>query len=360
MIIKNILKGIILIFEAFILLSFTFFNANSFDKKVASDVKTESGHELSGDSKKVRVIHTTDMGFDDKNSLVRMLLFANNQNIIGITPSAGPWQNYINNEWENIIAKINLYEKVYPNLLKHDTEYPTPEYLRSITKRGNLVYDDFSKDTDGSMLIANTLLDESDSRTVWVTCWGGPVTLTAALRYINDNFPEKKEYVANKLKVYFIAAKYQDTPERKLLTYIVNHYDPAPEMIDNEIYTYTNGWGEVKYWCNNFKYSTSQWTTTNYNRNHGALANSFVWKNNYNDDVDGDAPALLHLLGSAFGLRSSENPAFGGWGSRFVPAVDAYKCHTVDVNADEWESKYKLPASHPDFYVQNLCYTQSK
>ncbi|MCF6356727.1 MAG: hypothetical protein L3J54_02875 [Draconibacterium sp.] len=35
-------------------------------------------------SKKLRVIHTTDMGFDNKNSLVRMLLFANEQNIIGI------------------------------------------------------------------------------------------------------------------------------------------------------------------------------------------------------------------------------------------------------------------------------------
>jgi len=338
-------------------MSFTFLKENNSANQTKTNTKLENGEKTSADTPhKIRVIHTSDVSFDDMNTLVRMLLFANNQNIIGLTPSAGPWQQYITNEYENILKKIKLYEKVYPNLIKHDPDYPTPDYLRSVTKRGNLIYDDFSNDTDGSMMIANALLDETDDSPIWVTCWGGPVTVTAALRYINDNFPEKKAYVAAKLKIYFIAAKYQDTPKRKLTSYIINHYNPAPEMIDNEMYAYTNGWGEVKYWCNNVNYSTSLWTNKNYNRNHGALANSFVWKNSYNDDVDGDAPSMLHILGSALGLRSTEDPTFGGWGSRFVATTDAYKCHQIDVKADKWRSKYKLPSGHADAYVQNLCY----
>ena len=327
-------------------------------------INTEQNKQQQKSIKNIRVIHTSDMGFDDKNSLVRMLLFANNQNIIGITPSSGPWQNMIDNEYENILAKIDLYEKVYDNLKLHDPNYPTPNYLRSVTKRGNVdcigdypdhLYD-YSTDTDGSMLIANALLDETDDSPIWVTCWGGPLTLTAALRYINDSFPNKKSYVANKLKIYIIAAKYQDSKDRELTKYIIDNYSPAPIIIDQSHWVYTNGWGEIKYWCNNVEYSTESWTNTNYNKNHGVLCNSFVWKNKNNDDVDGDAPALLHILGSALGLRSNENPSYGGWGGRFSATTDQYNCYNSEDIIDAWDGPNKLPADNPDYVIQQYCY----
>jgi fibronectin type 3 domain-containing protein len=209
------------------------------------------------------------------------------------------------------------------------------------------------------MLIANTLLDETDDSPVWVTCWGGPVTVTAALRYINDNFPEKKAYVANKLKIYMIAGKYQDTPDRVNISYITSHYDPIPMMIDNLVYEYTNGWGELKYWCDNVDYSTEEWVNANYNQNKGALANSFRWNNGWNDDVDGDAPSVLHILGSALGLRSTEDLTFGGWGSRFEANVNEYKAHInyfSDGGVDTWDGPNKLPDSNDDAWLQKRCY----
>ena len=99
-------------------------------------------------AQKTRVIHTTDIGMDsqdDQNTLVRTLLFSNNQNIIGLIPSGGPWQKeFLDKEYERILAKIDIYAKVYDNLKLHDPDYPTPEYLRSVTARGNIVYDDFN------------------------------------------------------------------------------------------------------------------------------------------------------------------------------------------------------------------------
>ncbi len=329
-------------------------------------VNKESPNNVKGTSrqKKIRVIHTTDIGMDsqdDQNTMVRMLLFSNNQDIIGITPSGGPWQKeFLNKEYERILAKIDLYARVYDNLKLHDLDYPTPDYLRSVTVRGNVIYDDYSKDTDGSLLIANTLLDEHDDSPVWVTCWGGPVTVTAALRYINDHYPEKKAYVANKLKIYFIAARYQDREsDRVNLSYIKEHYDPAPVMLDAENYEYTNGWGEVKYWCDHVAYSTEEWTNTNLIKDHDPLAGSLYWKHSWNDDVDGDAPSLLHILGSAAGLRSTEDPTYGGWGSRFNADTDTYNCHLNNVT-DEWNGPNKLPADDPDAEKQAYCYSGAR
>jgi hypothetical protein len=353
----NYKKLITPFYTTIIILSFIVMNS-------CNSVKKEPEIPAVSKQKKIRVIHTTDIGMDsqdDQNTLVRTLLFSNDQNIIGITPSGGPWQKeFLNKEYERILAKIDIYAEVYNNLKLHDADYPTPDYLRSVTARGNIIYDDFSKDTDGSLLIANALLDESDDSPIWVTCWGGPVTVTAALRYINDNYPEKKAYVANKLKMYFIAVKYQDREsDRTNLSYIISHYDPAPLMLDAENYEYTNGWGEVKYWCDNVAYSSEEWTNTNLIKNHGPLAGSLFWRHSWNDDVDGDAPSLLHILGSAMGLRSTEDPTYGGWGSRFNADVDDYKCHLNNV-VDEWEGPNKLPAENPDAEKQAYCYSGAR
>ena len=49
---------------------------------------------------------------------------------------------------------LDAYAKVYPNLKKHDKTYPTPKYLKSVTKIGNIGYEgEMDNSTDGSDLI---------------------------------------------------------------------------------------------------------------------------------------------------------------------------------------------------------------
>ena len=328
-----------------------------FNAETPGNTALSSNTSGSEQAAKIRVIHTTDMGWDDENTLVRMLLFANDLQILGITTSGGPWQDQIDNEVPRILNKIDLYEQVYDNLKKHDPSYPTPDYLRSVTKWGNQKTNNYDEDTDGSMLIADALLDHSDNSPLWVTCWGGSATVTAALRYINDSHPSEKAYVANKLKIYFIAALAQGGEDN--INYITSHYDPAPEMLNAKVYEYTNGWGEIKYWCDNVDYSTEAWTNAHYNQNHGALANSFQWANTWNDDVDGDAPSLLHLLGSSFGLRSDEKPFYGGWGSRFKRNKESNGTY-INYTDDHYNGKNKLPESDEDLWLQKTCYSGAR
>ena len=284
-------------------------------------------------AKKIRVIHTSDLVRDDENTLVRLFLFANDQQILGIHSSASPWSD--TGIIKKVFRHIDLYEKVYPNLKKHDPSYPSPGYLRSITMPGNEIANDYMSDTPGSLHIKDVLLDHSDDTPVWVACWGGPATVTAALRYINDHHPEEKKYAAKKLKIYFVGRQegtgetYQK--EQPCMDYINTHYDPVPEMLTCETYNYMNYWGDTHFWFNNVQYSTREWVAENYNTGHGPLCGDFEYYKT--GDCDGDAPAMLHLLGSYYGLRSSEHPWYGGWGSRFS------RCKNDDNRYVNWDEK---------------------
>jgi len=76
-------------------------------------------------------IHPTDGEPDDKQSLIRFLLEANEFNVLGlIATDRTPELNQ--QSLDRIREVIDAYEKVYPNLVKHASGYPTADYLRSV------------------------------------------------------------------------------------------------------------------------------------------------------------------------------------------------------------------------------------
>ena len=58
--------------------------------------------------------------------------------------------------------------------------------------------------TPGSQHIVKILLDESDNQPIWVQAWGGTNTIARALKTIEEEHPDKMEYIANKLRFFFI------------------------------------------------------------------------------------------------------------------------------------------------------------
>lgn len=85
-----------------------------------------------GAERRPRVIATTDGEIDDQCSMVRFLLYANEWGVEGIITSSSQYHshghNWAGDDW--VQPYLNAYAKVYPNLVKHDPAYPTPEYLR--------------------------------------------------------------------------------------------------------------------------------------------------------------------------------------------------------------------------------------
>ena len=188
---------------------------------------------------KIRTLITQDAEVDDQNSLRHFLFYTNEVELQGIvqTSSKFHWKglkgakpiegkNYATKgksfeepyrwtgtDWMG--KQIDAYEKDYPNLLKHSSEYPSPDYLRSIVKIGNVgCVSDMSHSTEGSNLIKDRILDD-DSRPLYIQVWGGTNTIARALFDIQEEYQHlpiwKDMHETISKKVILTACGQQDT-----------------------------------------------------------------------------------------------------------------------------------------------------
>ena len=179
---------------------------------------------------KIRTIITQDAEVDDQNSLRHFLFYANEVDLQGIVQTSskfhwigvpgavkppkkraddfgfednsGPFDapyRWPGTDW--MFKVIDDYEKDYPNLVKHADGYPTPDYLRSITKIGNIGYEgEVEQKTEGSELIRERILDD-DPRTLYLQVWGGTNTIARALLDIYEEYGSSPEWPAMKEKI---------------------------------------------------------------------------------------------------------------------------------------------------------------
>lgn len=267
---------------------------------------------------KTRVIVTTDGEDDDKASMVRFLLTTNEFDVEGIINSSSQfhwvggkgWNAFKPVSW--IKEYIHLYAQVYGNLVQHDRNYPSPEFLLSKWAVGNIngVGEDTIR-TKGAELIAKVLLDDSDPRPVWIQAWGGCNTISRALKIIQEDYPERMEEAAAKMRLYLIWE--QDGTYQKYIRPNWEHYN-IPTIISDQFDCIAYIWpkvlpSEVK------KYFEASWMNEHILKGHGALCRVYV-NNNGAYNAEGDTPAFLHCIPN--GLRSLESPGNGGWGGRYV------------------------------------------
>ncbi len=266
-------------------------------------------------SKKTRVLVTSDGEVDDECSLVRFLLYANEWDIEGIVTSSSQYHwhghKWAGDDWAQ--PYLEAYANVYPKLLQHDSGYPSPAYLQAHTFLGNVETEgEMDEITPGSQHIADVLLDESDSRPIWIQAWGGTNTIARALKTIEETHPEKMAYVANKIRFYFIWE--QDTCYQ---SYIRPHWGKynIPTIISDQFIAIFYHW--KKYLpAEQQAYLVGDWMKQHILENHGPLCS--LYKSHENGDFrsEGDSPAFLHSIPT--GLRSLESPDWGGWGGRYI------------------------------------------
>ncbi|MEO8313205.1 MAG: DUF1593 domain-containing protein [Pseudomonadota bacterium] len=334
-----------------------------------------------------RMIVTTDSEADDINSFIRLLYYSNQLDIEGLIYSssvhhwkgdgvhtlkqarergvitsyrgekagaAGPSDDALAWRWEPVgwmeRKLLQDYSSIYPNLLKHDPNYPSPAELWSKVAVGNITWEnDFGADSEGSRRIKAALLDD-DRRPLYLQAWGGANTIARALLSIETeyrmaaNWSEVRAKVTGKARLVLIGHQdnaYADYIGSAWPGIRVLNFDGVfggfSSYTRNQVPPSILRYYKSEFWADNIKYG------------HGPLLEGYgligdgTWFEGEGDNPgwqpgqardpstfryfdflggferldwtgEGDTPAFIMLVPT--GLRFIEDPSLGGWGGR--------------------------------------------
>lgn len=326
---------------------------------------------------KARTIITTDGEVDDVDSFIRMLLYANEFEIEGLVYSSSQWHYKGDGKGTEFMSEMPLtasiygkrtelrwpgtnwmeeligkYGEVRENLLLHAQGFPTADHLLGLVKVGNIDFEgEMSKDTEGSEWIKAILLDDNPSP-VYLQVWGGTNTIARALKSIEDEFKESAEWeeiyqkITEKAIIYTVLdqdatyKKYIDPnwPEVKVI-YNSDQFwclaYPWPSRVPEELQQYLSGdffsehilFDRGALMAEYYSWGDGRQIENDPEHHHGDLQSMKENNRNQYDFIsEGDSPAYFYLLD--VGLRSHENPSYGGWGGRFIQSSE---------NPNRWE-----------------------
>ncbi|MCU0392466.1 MAG: DUF1593 domain-containing protein [Thermoflexibacter sp.] len=383
----------------------------------------QANAQTSMEQNRPRIVITADPELDDNNSLIRFLLYSTDVEIEGLIYASSQfhWKGdgkgtkwfVPNREYDRFKMNVcpceswrwatnerfihdivEAYEKVYPNLKKHHPNYPSPDFLKSKIRFGNIEFDgDISKDSEGSDLIKSLILDNKPGQ-LFITAWGGQSTIARALKSIEEQYEYTTEWEALKKKI-----------SRKVVLL------PSGDQDDTYATYIKPNWGEIEYrqfrggpnygygaqikaLAENAAYLTPVWMRENV-LTRGALGALYrVWgdgKQMVKDDKvdyfglagytneelkkmgyfvwmpvqekgswlgEGDNHTFMNMLGN--GLRAYEKGYYGGWGGRGIEnkAESDIFSTALGLNADEMannmgsQNNQQNAKEYPNFFPQ--------
>jgi len=350
-----------------------------------------------------RTIVTTDGEIDDVDSFIRMLLYANEFQLEGLVYSSSMWHYKGDGRGTRFVSEmdwtrdlygertalrwpgtswmqelIDAYEQVFPRLSSHAQNFPEPDYLRSIITVGNIDFEgEMEKDTEGSNWIKAKLLDDNPTP-IYLQAWGGTNTIARALKSIELEYADTKEWediyrkVAQKAIIYTILdqdATYQN--------YV------AKAWPDVRIF-----YNASQFWCLAYPWKQAvpeswhyfmegDFTHEHIIEDHGALTGQYYsygdgkkqagdpehrhgdtsWMKQtpwgsfgtYDFISEGDSPAFLHLVD--VGLDNLEHPEYGGWGGRLAQSKE---------QPNRWEDGAEVLDFNPFTDTLDATYPQTR
>lgn len=279
--------------------------------------------------------HTSDP--DDVQSMVRFLLYANIFDVEGLIASSATFANVAKKQY--IIDILNLYAKVYDNLIKHDTAYPTADYLKSVTFQGRsgtwgkTVSNNIGsgKDSEASNAIIS-IVDKPDTRPVWFCFWGDCSNLAQAIWKVqNTRSAEELKVFLSKIRVFQIA--HQDDT----IDWMMSNFPDLFIIYSNSTYSgIFGGSGD--------SLGNLAWLNTHIIQNHGPLGAIYPPAAMGVDGLkEGDSPSFMYLVSANRGLNDPENPAQASWGGQYVRSgttnhwIDGVGSSTIS----RWKSQYQ-------------------
>ncbi len=256
------------------------------------------------EKKRLVVLTDIEADADDSQSVVRLLLYSNQIDLEGLiaTTSIHQGQKAVPASLHKIIS---AYEKVQPNLLKHEPGFPSGKSLHDLVKSGLSVYGmdgvGEGKDSQGSDWIIHAM-EKQDPRPLWIAVFGGPNTLAQALWKIQrTRSAADAARLISRIRVHTIGDQDNSGPW-------IRKTFPDLIFLKNDFYgaiaSATAG--------SNRDVIGAAWLVKNIQQGHGPLGLEYP---DTAYGMEGDTPSFLGLIPN--GLNDLEHPEFGGWGGRF-------------------------------------------
>ena len=264
-------------------------------------------------SQKLDVIIETDMGGDkdDQASFVRWLLYTCDWDVKGIifdraddrfqSDGAAANPTHAKTTMEMAYCYLDAYGQVYANLIKHNPDYPSVDYLKSVSVHGT------NDSNAGRDLIINAVDGATHNAPVWYGNWGSNSGTTSNLKRALDYIESTRSSTSYKVfisKIRVVTLDGRDRTKQGRDNNIVLHIETGyPQLGDD---------AESR-WYRRFDNITAQAGGFNVQedvlRNHGPLGAL------YTGQKEGDSWTFIYLIPN--GLNDPDQPGWGSWAGRY-------------------------------------------
>ncbi|MCS6850764.1 MAG: DUF1593 domain-containing protein [Gemmataceae bacterium] len=291
-----------------------------------------TGHEPARVAERPRLAVLTDIGGDpdDQQSMVRLMLYANEFHIEALIASAsgtpGQWKKEVTQP-ERIRQIIEAYRQVLPHLRRHADGWPDAETLLRCVKSGNPKRGRANigpgHDTEASRFLIERIDAGSAERRLNIAIWGGQTDLAQALWRVKHDrgHPGLADFV-RKFRVYDIND--QDSladwmrQEFPGMFYILAKAPPGHDKRDG---TYRG-----MYLTGDLSLTSREWVEKHITPKGplGALYPTRTWTapNPHGCLKEGDTPSWFFFLPR--GGNDPNDPSRPGWGGQFERQSDGW------------------------------------
>ena len=280
---------------------------------------------LATDAARPRLLVLTDIGGDpdDQQSLVRLLVHANEFEIEGLIASASGTPGELQKKVTKphlIREQIEAYGRVQSNLARHADGFPTAADLLKVVKTGSSnrgrQFVGAGQDTEGSRWIM-ACADKADARPLNISIWGGQTDFAQALWRMRADRGEAglKEF-QSRLRVFDVMD--QDQIHNWLFAEFPGLFSVLAKAVPGEDKRLSAYRG--MYLGGDESLTSHGWIDTNIRTGHGLLGalyppNTWTKPNPHGALKEGDTPAWVLFLPNRHGAPAP--PDWGGWGGRY-------------------------------------------
>jgi len=308
-----------------------------------------------GGAERPRLAVLTDIGGDpdDQQSLIRLMVYANEFEIEALVASASgtPGELKKSVTRPDLIREIvSAFGEVRPQLVRHAPGWPTTEALLSVIRSGNpqrgRTHIGGGHDTEGSRFLVERIDAGTPTRPLNVTIWGGQTDFAQALWQVKHTRDEAgyRAFI-QKVRIFDIADQDGIAPwMRKEFPGLFYILSKAREGTDKRGASFRG-----MYLTGEESFTSREWIVRHVH-NAGPLGRLYPLKtwtapNPHGCMKEGDTPSWFFFL--RLGGNDPADPSAPGWGGQFRRAPDGWY---VDLDpAEGIDPRDTVSRWRPDF-----------